>query len=168
MIGKGIAKGTWATFDTSYTHVSNFLFAEYKVDDINILSLDPEFIKKLYHWFRTVRNCNHNTSLKNITNMKKTVLSCVDNGWLLRDPFAEFETTRDETETVYLTKEEIQTIADKEIFNERLCRVRDLFIFRCYLILRVPLPFPIVLQFRGRVRKVQWFLMDRWGPSIQR
>lgn len=42
---------------------------------------------------------------------------------LLNDPFAKFETTRDETETVYLTKEEIQAIADKEIFNERLCRV---------------------------------------------
>jgi integrase len=132
MIGKGCAKGTWTTFDTSYKHVANFLKPEYRVDDINILSLDLEFIKKLYHWFRTVKDCNHNTSLKNITNMKKIVLACVDNGWLLNDPFAKFEITRDETETVYLVKEELQAIASKEITNERLCRVRDLFIFCCF------------------------------------
>jgi integrase len=132
MIGKGVAKGTWTTFNTSYKHIAAFLKLEYHMNDINILSLDLEFIKKLYHWFRTVKNCNHNSTLKNITNMKKIVLACVDNGWLLQDPFAKFETTRDETETIYLTKEEIQAIADKEITNERLCRVRDVFIFCCF------------------------------------
>jgi integrase len=132
MIGKGVGKGTWTTFNTAYKHVTNFLKLIYHADDINILSLDLEFIKQLYHWLRTVKNLNHNTTLKNITNMKKIVLACVDNGWLLHDPFAKFETTRDETETVYLVKEEIQAIADKEISNQRLCRVRDLFIFCCF------------------------------------
>jgi integrase len=132
MIGKGVAKGTWTTFNTSYKHVAAFLKSEYQVEDINILSLDLEFIKKLYHWFRTIKKCNHNSTLKNIANMKKIVLACVDNGWLISDPFAKFESTRDETETVYLTKEEIQAIVGKELNNQRLCRVRDVFIFCCF------------------------------------
>lgn len=43
-----------------------------------------------------------------------------------------FEETREEVSTTFLVKEEIQAIADKEIKNERLCRVRDVFIFCCF------------------------------------
>jgi hypothetical protein len=134
MIGKGKEKGTWTTFNTSSKHTDLFLKKVYKVEDINILSLDLEFVKNLYHWFRTVKNLNHNTTLKNITNIKKIVLVCVDNGWLLSDPLSKCDTTRDETETIYLVKEEIQAIADKELSNQRLCRVRDLFIFCCFTV----------------------------------
>jgi integrase len=132
MIGKGVARGTWTNFNTSYKHLCKFLKSEYGVDDINVLSLDLEFIKKLYNWFRKIMDLNHNSALKNIANMKKIVIDCVDNGWLQSDPFAKFESTRDGVETVYLTKEEIQAIAGKVITNERLCRVRDLFIFCCF------------------------------------
>ncbi|MBK0379199.1 site-specific integrase [Mucilaginibacter segetis] len=132
LIGKSVAKGTHTNFDTSYKHIVNFLRKEYKMDDINILSLDLMFIKKLYHWFRTVKNLNHNSTLKNIANMKKIVLDCVDNGWLIADPFAKFEMTRNEVSTVYLVKEQVQAIANKQITNERLSRVRDLFIFSCF------------------------------------
>lgn len=132
MIGKGVAKGTHTNFETSYTHVSKFLKSQYKVDDINILSLDLEFIKKLYNWFRTVKDLNHNSALKNIANMKKIVLDCVDNGWLVADPFVKFEMTRDEVDTVYLSKEQVQAIANKKITNPRLSKVRDMFIFSCF------------------------------------
>jgi len=132
LIGKGVAKGTHTNFETSYKHVTRFLKSQYKIDDINILSLDLEFIKKLYHWFRTVKNLNHNSALKNIANMKKIVLDCVDNGWLVADPFVKFEMTRDEVDTVYLTKEQVQAIANEKITSPRLNKVRDMFIFSCF------------------------------------
>lgn len=132
LIGKGVAKGTHTNFETSYTHVCKFLKSQYKVEDINILSLDLEFIKKLYKWFRTVKDLNHNSALKNIANMKKIVLDCVDNGWLVADPFAKFEMTRNEVDTVYLSKEQVQAIANKKITNPRLRKVRDMFIFSCF------------------------------------
>jgi integrase len=132
LIGKGVAKGTHTNFDTTYKHTEKFLKTVYKTEDINILSLDLEFIKKLYHWYRTIKKLNHNSALKNIANMKKIVLDCVDNGWLVADPFAKFEMTRDEVDTVYLTKEQVQAIASKPISNPRLSRVRDLFIFSCF------------------------------------
>jgi hypothetical protein len=99
MIGKGVAKGTVTNFNTSYSHIATFLKSVYRIDDISILALDLEFIKKLYNWFRTAKSLNHNSALKNIANMKKIVLDCVDNGWLLNDPFAKFEMTRDEVDT---------------------------------------------------------------------
>ncbi|MDB5004460.1 MAG: site-specific integrase [Mucilaginibacter sp.] len=132
MIGKGVAKGTYTNFETSHKHLAKFLKSQYKIDDINILSLDLEFIKKLYNWFRTVKDLNHNSALKNIANMKKIVLDCVDNGWLIADPFAKFEMTREEVDTVYLTKEQVQAIANKKITSPRLSKVRDMFIFSCF------------------------------------
>ncbi|RKR84746.1 site-specific recombinase XerD [Mucilaginibacter gracilis] len=132
MIGKGVAKGTHTNFDTSYRHTSKFINCEYKVHDINIRSLDLDFIKKLYNWYRTDQGLNHNSALKNIANMKKIVLDCVDNGWLVGDPFAKFEMTREDVDTIYLDKEEIQRIASKKIDNDRLSRVRDLFVFCCF------------------------------------
>jgi integrase len=132
MIGKGVAKGTWTNFNTSYRHVSDFLITQYHVKEINIQSLDLEFVKKLYNWFRTVKNLGHNSALKNIANLKKIIIGCVDNGWLQADPFAKFELSREEVQTSFLVKEEIQAIADKEIKNARLSRVRDVFIFCCF------------------------------------
>ncbi len=132
MIGNGVAKGTYTNFETAYKHIASFLHKEYNADDINILSLDLEFVKKLYHWFRMIKKLNHNSALKNIANMKKIVLDCVDNGWLLADPFAKFGMNRDEVETVYLTKEEVQAIVNKELRTPRMNRVRDLFVFSCF------------------------------------
>jgi hypothetical protein len=111
MIGKGVAKGTWTNFNTTYKHVAGFLSAQYDVNEINILSLDLEFVKKLYNWFRTVKNLGHNSALKNIANLKKIVINCVDNGWLQIDPFVKFDLSREEVQTSFLVKEEIQAIA---------------------------------------------------------
>jgi len=58
---------------------------------------------------------NHNSALKNIADMKKIVLDCVDNGWLTADPFAKFEMTRDDVDTVYITQQELNAIASKKI-----------------------------------------------------
>lgn len=132
MIGKGVAKGTYTNFMSSYKHTSMFIKSKYKADDLNIRSLDLAFVKNLYKWYRTDRNLNHNSALKNIANMKKVVLDCVDNGWLVADPFAKFDMTREDVDTVYLDKEEIQRIASKPISNERISKVRDLFIFCCF------------------------------------
>ncbi|WP_158829924.1 site-specific integrase [Mucilaginibacter lacusdianchii] len=64
--------------------------------------------------------------------MKKIVLDCVDNSWLAEYPFAKLEMTREDVDTVYLDKAELQKIASKPIENERLSRVRDLFILCCF------------------------------------
>jgi integrase len=132
MIGKGVSNGTCTNFNTTYMHTQQFLKKEYSCTDINILSLDLAFIKRLYNWYRINKGLNHNSALKNIANMKKIVLDCVDNGWLTGDPFAKFPMGREEVETIYLNKEELQAIAAKKLINARLSRVRDVFIFCCF------------------------------------
>jgi hypothetical protein len=161
MIGKGVAKGTWTNFNTSYRHVSEFLHSQYHVKEINIVSLDLEFVKRLYNWFRTTKKLGHNSALKNIANLKKIVIGCIDNGWLKSDPFAKFDETREEVQPVFLVKEEIQAIADKEIRNLRLCQVRDVFIFCC--IIEVSRPASQMIELRGHFSFGSTETLVNWG-----
>ncbi|MFT4092940.1 MAG: site-specific integrase [Niabella sp.] len=132
MIGNGVAKGTWTNFNTSLNHTREFIRFKYKMDDINILALDMDFIKDFYNWFRAEKKLSRNSTLKNIANMKKIVLDAMDRGWLLSDPFARFDMSRDEVNPTFLTMDELQKISEKDIANERLKRVRDVFVFCCF------------------------------------
>ncbi len=60
------------------------------------------------------------------------VLFCVNNNWILKDPFARFKMSKEEVIPQFLTKEEIQIISDKKITIERLKQVRDVFLFCCF------------------------------------
>lgn len=132
MIGNGVAKGTWTNFNTSLSHTKEFLKYKYKMDDMNILSLDVEFIKDFYSWLRTEKKCAHNSAIKNLANMKKIVLDCVEKKWLVGDPFAGFDMTRTEVKPTFLMMSELKLIIEKEIKNDRLARVRDVFVFCCF------------------------------------
>ncbi|MCH5597923.1 site-specific integrase [Niabella ginsengisoli] len=132
LIGKEVARGTWVNFRTSLNHTKEFIKYRYKTDDLNILSLDMDFAKDFYNWLRVKKKCCRNSSLKNIANMKKIVNDCLDRGWLKVDPFAKFDMSRDEVIPTFLTMAEIDMILKKPIPNERLNRVRDVFIFCCF------------------------------------
>jgi hypothetical protein len=43
MIGKGVAKGTWTTFETSYKHTASFIKSEYMMGDINIFLISDGY-----------------------------------------------------------------------------------------------------------------------------
>lgn len=132
LIGKGYAKGTWDRFETALKLTRNFIQWKYKQEDITIYALNSDFVNDLSFWYKTVRRCNHNTTMKYITNLKKVVLICVNNGWLTRDPFVSFSLSLEDNDPVFLTKEEIQRLTEKMIQNTRLQSVRDIFIFCCF------------------------------------
>jgi site-specific recombinase XerD len=59
-------------------------------------------------------------------------MECVRKGWLKSDPFIELRLIKDDVIRVALTKEELNTIANKTFITERLNNVRDIFLFSCY------------------------------------
>lgn len=132
LIGKDYAKGTYKRFETAYKHTQSFIRWKYKQDDINIYALNSDFVNELAFWFKTVRHCAHNTTMKYIANIKKVVLMCVDKGLLTKDPFASFNLSLEENDPVFLAKEELQRIIRKEIAGPRLQSVRDIFVFCCF------------------------------------
>lgn len=132
LIGIDYSKSTWTKYDRTKRFTQEFILWKYKTDDIHIQQLNFDFVNQFELWLKTIRKCCHNTSLKYISILKMIIFYCKDNQWLNHDPFARFEMKKDDVEPIFLTKEEIQMIAEKEIFNERLSRVRDVYIFCCF------------------------------------
>lgn len=132
LIGKDFASATYKRFETTLMHIEEFLYFQYKKKDIRIKDLEYRFITELEHYFKTVRKCNHNTTIKYIRNLRKIINLAINLGWLEKDPFRKFKATIQEVKRDILNKEELQKIETHNFENERLEIVRDIFVFSCY------------------------------------
>jgi integrase len=132
LIGKGYAPGTLTRFKTAWKHTHDYIRDTYLVDDLDVLNLDYAFVDGFKHWLRTVKNCNHNTTIKFIACCKKIVRRCIRYGWIQRDPFAGFAMGLHEVYREALTREDLQTLAARELPIDRIAQVRDIFLFSCY------------------------------------
>jgi site-specific recombinase XerD len=132
LVGREFAAGTLERYQTSLKHTRAFLQWKFKVIDLDIRQLDFEFIADYEFWLKSVRRCDHNTTMKYLSNFRKIVNRCIQNGWLLRDPFTGFKMTKREVERQALTQEQLDTISGKIFVSEMLNQVRDIFLFCCY------------------------------------
>ncbi len=132
LVGKDFAPGTLERYKTSFDHTKSFMQWKYGVSDIDIKKLHFEFVSQYEFWLKSVRKCNHNTSIKYISNFSKIVNRCIRNGWLDKDPFLGFKMTKKEVIPEFLTEHELKRIASKKFTSERLSQVRDVFLFCCY------------------------------------
>ncbi len=131
-VGKGFAEATLTRYETTLEHIKDFLKKKYRRTDMQLNELNYKFITDLEHYFKTTRECNHNSTLKYIRNFRKIVNIAVANDWLDKDPFIKYKSKLQDTARTYLTAEELKSIEDKEITIERIGEVRDIFVFCCY------------------------------------
>jgi hypothetical protein len=87
LVGQEYAPGTLERYKTSYKHTQSFLEWKYQLKDIDITKLNFEFISDYEFWLKSIRKCDHNTTMKYLSNFKKIVIKCIKNGWLQKDPF---------------------------------------------------------------------------------
>jgi site-specific recombinase XerD len=132
LIGKGFSNETFGKYRTTLDHTISFIKWKFQRTDIEISKLDYSFITDFEFWLKSVQNCNHNTTLKYISNLRKIINVCLKNGWLIKDPFIGFKMTKKEVVREILTEEELQTLIDKNIQNIRIRQVRDIFLFSCF------------------------------------
>jgi site-specific recombinase XerD len=131
LVGKEYAPGTLQRYETSYRHTQSFIETRFKVGDMDINKLDFEFLSEYEYWLKSVRNCDHNSAMKYLSNFRKIVNRCLRNGWLEKDPFLGFKMAKREVERTALTEMELQTLTNKPFSIERLAIVRDIFLFSC-------------------------------------
>ncbi len=132
LVGKDFAPATLQRYETSYKHTLNFLQSKYKISDIEITKLNYDFITDYEFWLKTVRNCDHNSTVKYLSNFKKIVNHCVKSGKLQRDPFLGFNMSKKEVERDVLNESQLKTMSEECFQAERLVLVRDIFLFCCY------------------------------------
>ncbi len=132
LIGQEFSPLTFERYTTSKKHTHDFMKWKYNVDDMNIKDMNYEFITDYEFWLKSVRKCDHNTTMKYLSNFKKIVNICLKNSWLARNPFLGYKMSKREIERPYLSQEELDTISTKQFVSDRVNQVRDIFLFSCY------------------------------------
>lgn len=132
LMGKDMAPGTVERYDTSLRLTQQFIQQNYGKDDIPITDVNHKFITDYEFFFKTVRNCSHNTTTKYLKNFKKIIRIALANEYITKDPFVNIRFSLDEVDKDFLTDEEVLRVYKKEFSIERLTQVRDFFIFACY------------------------------------
>ncbi len=132
LIGKDNSKATYTKYRTTLDHTIAYLKWKFHRSDIEISAITYSFITDFEFWLKSVQNCNHNTTIKYISNLRKIINVCLKNGWLTKDPFIGFKMTKKEVIREILTEDELQILISKDIQNIRIRQVRDIFIFSCF------------------------------------
>lgn len=132
LIGRDCSKATYTKYQTTLFHAIDFMKWKYQKTDIDISKITYSFITDFEFWLKTEKKCNHNSSIKYLSNLRKIVNLCIKNGWLTKDPFFGFKMTKKEVIRDILTEEELQRIVNKDFSNLRLRQVRDIFVFSCF------------------------------------
>ncbi len=132
LVGVGKASATFAKYDRVCRRLEEYIKCQYKMTDIALKEIDHKFVTGLETYLRTVSKCNENTTAKFIQMFRTIVIVAKNNGWIFKDPFANYKIRFKRVDRGYLTDPEIQKIMDKEFDCKRLEQVRDVFIFCCY------------------------------------
>ncbi|HQL70692.1 MAG TPA: site-specific integrase, partial [Bacteroidales bacterium] len=132
LLEKQYSKATYTRYQTTLSHIKEFMMNNYSVNDMRLSELDYDFIASFDHYLKVKRGCNHNSSMKYIKNFRKVINLAVKHGWIDKDPFALFKCNILPVERYFLTSEELKRIEDKEIEIKRMDQVRDIFVFCCY------------------------------------
>lgn len=130
--GKDFAAATVQRYETCLMHLKNYIKQKYRIDDLPVNKLDPDFIKGFELYLKTVRKCNHNSTMKYIKNFKKIVRNAFQNGWLRHDPFVTIKLRLNKVDKGFLTEEELARIINKKFSMERLENVKDVFLVGCF------------------------------------
>ena len=123
------AKGTLEKYRIVYKHLQEFLDIRYHVKDIALKELTPAFISDFEMFLRTDKHCCTNTVWLYVCPLRTMVFIAINNEWLTRDPFREYEIKKEETTRSFLTKEEIRLLMDGKLKNAKQELYRDLYLF---------------------------------------
>lgn len=106
--------------------------AFYDKEDITFHELTPEFIKAFDLHLKTEAGLCRNTIVRYMKCFKKFTNMALAKEWMRKDPFYGYKMEQDETDPVFLTYDELQSIMRKEFSIPRLSLVRDIFVFASF------------------------------------
>ena len=129
LIGIDFTKSTVDKFDTSLSHLQEYMRHRYDKEDMLLSEINGQFITEFDFYLKTVRRCQNNSCIKHLKNLKKVIRIALANDWIKKDPFYGIQFKHEETHVEFLTQEELERIINKEFELPRLALVRDVFVF---------------------------------------
>lgn len=133
-----LAQGTMKNYDTTQKYLKKFLQEKLNLKDVSLSEIDYKFITDFEFFLRTNKPTDHQRPLKNNGLMKhmerfqKMINLAKKLEWMTSNPFLNYQLHFQKFERGFLSIDELISIENKEFKIERLCQVKDLFIFSCY------------------------------------
>ena len=125
-------KATIQKYERCLKRLKTFIPETYHVSDIALKEIKYEFIVDFESYLRRESKCCANTAAKFIQTLRMIILYAKNNGMIIADPFVNYKIRLEPVDRGYLTIEEINAIAQKEITIKRMSQVRDVFLFSCF------------------------------------
>ena len=104
----------------------------YGKEDVTFHELTPEFIRAFDIYLKTEAGLCRNTIVRYMKCFKKFTNMALAKEWMRKNPFYGYKMEQDETDPVFLTYDELQTVMKKKFTIPRLELVRDVFVFACF------------------------------------
>jgi integrase len=131
-VGKEIVKDTYQKYERVLKHFKNFIKLKYRRDDLQLMEINLSMINAFFSYLLNDLNISNNSAVGYMKNFKAVLLLAQQDKLIESNPMNNFKTHIEKKDIIYLTKEELSIIYKKEIENERLEKVRDLFVFACF------------------------------------
>lgn len=132
LVGKDYTQSTLSKYSQMARAVQEFIKVEYKSNDIQLSKIKRPFIDDLELFLRTQRGMKPITSNKVMQGLKSIIIYAVEREWIDKDPFIGHSFKKVETEILYLTQEQITKLESTTLSQQRLNRVKELFLFSIY------------------------------------
>ncbi len=131
LIGIDYAYSTINRYDNCIKALAELIQQEYGKDDISFNELNREFIRKFENFLKATKGLANNTLVRYMKAFKKVTNLALADEYLKKDPFMNVRYKQDETNPVFLTKEELDVVMNTKFSIERLELVRNVFLFSC-------------------------------------
>lgn len=129
----GISKSatTYRKYETTRKHLQGYLYTKC-LEDIILENINHAFICGFEVYLRVTAHCAHNTTAKFLQFFKRIIILALNNGYVTKNPFSEYQIKLQKVDRGYLTKEELQKIIEKKFDIKRLELIKDLFVFSSF------------------------------------
>lgn len=101
--------------------------------DIYLSEFTDAIIPEYIYYLKAERKCQHNTVVKYVRSIAKMIREAIKKDYIKeKEENLNISIRAEETTPIYLTKDELNRIIEKEFYVDRLNIVRDIFIFCCF------------------------------------
>ena len=123
---------TYQRYIKTLDYLKDYLKSKYDKTDILLLNVNKSFIEGFYFYLCGIKNLQNNSALNYMKKFKRVISLAFDNGIIQKNPFANYSFHIDNVNINFLIIEEIKTIYNKKFTNERLDKIKNVFIFSCF------------------------------------
>lgn len=132
------AQASLQKYDRAKDLIIAFIKKQYSINDLDAVEINSAFVYNLEAYLKYESNfkgkigIKNNSVVKYLRNYKTACNYCIKMGMLDKNPFMVYDGKLNIKDAVFLTQHELSAIENKPIFNDRLKKVRDIFLFSCY------------------------------------